>query len=82
VGALVRVVYRGLDAVNGSCEAERIFTKLKWILGRLKTNMGETLNALMMIAHNFDMAEYLAEWRKETGGTSEKVADDYRFTFE
>jgi hypothetical protein len=59
--ALTRV-YRRLSSVNGSQECERAFSDVKLPVGDLRANLShETLNAIMMISRNPDVAAYLSE---------------------
>ena len=77
---IARVAEQRLSAVNGSSEAERAFSQLRWALGQLKTNIGdETVNSLMLIAHNAELAARLAGWRPMRD-PSEKGKHRFAFT--
>jgi hypothetical protein len=60
---LAAVADRRLNAINVSCEAEGAFSKLKWVLGHLKTNMHEaSLETIMLLMYNSDICESLCGW--------------------
>ena len=76
--ALTRVVYRRLSSVNGSHECERAFSDVKLSVGDLRTNLSdETLNAIMMISRNSDVAAYLSGWNAQA-----PIGGSFQFSWE